>query len=114
MSRMVGGTFGVAVMGALVSALGHNRIDQLLPQASQASRDKLAEGLGIGASTQAPGRTGDVAREAFVYALNNGLRLAALIALVGAAVAWWLIVPKPAPEAETEVAPVEAMAELAG
>ena len=31
MSRMVGGTFGVAVMGALVTAIGKSKIDQGLP-----------------------------------------------------------------------------------
>ncbi len=113
MSRMVGGTFGVAVMGALVSALGRNRIDSLLPHASAATRDRIADGLGIGASTQAGGSAGDAAREAFVYALNSGLRLAALLAVVGAAVAWWLIAPKPRAGATREVGTVEAVPEPA-
>jgi len=29
--RMVGGTFGVAVLGAMVSTLGRSQLDQLLP-----------------------------------------------------------------------------------
>jgi EmrB/QacA subfamily drug resistance transporter len=114
MSRMVGGTFGVAVMGALISTLGHSRLDDLLPQASAATRDKIADGLGAGASTNATGTAGDAAREAFVYALNNGLRLAALVAVVGAAIAWWLIAPKPRADVKQEVPTVEAMPELAG
>ena len=31
MNRMVGGTFGVAVLGAMVATLGRSKIDQLLP-----------------------------------------------------------------------------------
>ena len=37
MNRMVGGTFGVAVLGALVSTLGSSRIKQLLPALPPAS-----------------------------------------------------------------------------
>jgi len=114
MSRMVGASFGVAVMGAIVSTLGHNRLDDLLPQASAATRDKIAEGLGAGASTHATGTAGDAAREAFVYALNGGMRMAAIAAAVGAAIAWWLIAPKPRAGAEREVGTVEAVPEPAG
>ncbi len=32
MSRMVGGTFGVAVMGALIATIGRSKIDHSLPQ----------------------------------------------------------------------------------
>src|SRR3977135_2275221 len=38
MSRMVGGTFGVAVLGAMVSTLGRSKIDQLLPGAPAGGR----------------------------------------------------------------------------
>src|SRR3954466_10592697 len=38
MSRMVGGTFGVAAMGALVSGLGRSRIDDLLPNLPEGAR----------------------------------------------------------------------------
>ncbi len=72
MSRMVGGTFGVAVMGAVI---GHS------------------EGA------------------AFVDALNTGMRYAALAAVIGAAVAWWLIAPKPRLD---EAPTVEAIPEPAG
>ena len=33
MSRMVGGTFGVAVLGALIAAVGRTKLDELLPAA---------------------------------------------------------------------------------
>ena len=38
MSRMVGGTFGVAAMGALITGLGRARIDHLLPGVPAAER----------------------------------------------------------------------------
>lgn len=91
MSRMVGGTFGVAAMGALISALGRSRLDALLPQLPQGARDKIVEGLGAGGSTSVPGSIGDAAREAFLYALNDGLRISAAVAVLGSVLAWFLI-----------------------
>ena len=46
MSRMVGGTFGVAAMGALITGLGRSKIDETLPQLPESARHGLAEGLG--------------------------------------------------------------------
>src|SRR5439155_1098264 len=74
MSRMVGGTFGVAVLGALIAVLGRSRLADLLPNVGQAARDRMAESLGAGGAT-AGGRTAEALNEAFVYALQNGLRL---------------------------------------
>jgi EmrB/QacA subfamily drug resistance transporter len=92
MSRMVGGTFGVAVLGAMVSTLGRSKIDQLLPSAPPAARAGLAESLGSGGvlhgvSAQAI----DASQRAFVYALQYGLRLGAAVALLGAVLAWLLV-----------------------
>ena len=38
MSRMVGGTFGVAVLGALVATLGRSKLDELLPAVPASTR----------------------------------------------------------------------------
>jgi MFS family permease len=118
MSRMVGGTFGVAVMGALIAGLGRSKLSELLPQVPTATRDKLADGLGAGA-TGGSGATGHAVQQAFLYALNDGLRFAAIVALVGAVVSWWLIDPlvparQPVHDGETaEVGTGDAGAELA-
>ena len=40
MSRMVGSTFGVAVMGALVTAIGRSKIDSGLPHVAASTRDR--------------------------------------------------------------------------
>ena len=92
MSRMVGGTFGVAAMGALVSALGRDKLDEMLPRLSTGRREELADSLGAGAGTGGGGgEVGHALREAFLYALNDGLRIAAAIAAFGALLAWLLI-----------------------
>jgi EmrB/QacA subfamily drug resistance transporter len=106
MSRMVGGTFGVAAMGALVTGLGKSKLDDLLPHVPAGQRQQLADGLGSGGAQGAHGTVGNAVREAYVYALNNGLRIGAAVALAGAVVAWLLI-------ADRAQAPSEAGAEAA-
>jgi EmrB/QacA subfamily drug resistance transporter len=102
MSRMVGGTFGVAVLGAMVATLGRSKINQLLPSAPASAREKLTESLGSGATLRgAPSQVVQAGHEAFVYALQNGLRLGAAVALAGALTAWTLVAAKqPQPQAE--------------
>ena len=115
MSRMVGGTFGVAAMGALVTGLGKGRIDHLLPNVPEAERGKLADSLGAGGA-QVGGQIGTAVQDAYVYALNNGLRIAAVVTVFGALLTWMLIADKPAPaEAEAvEAAPEGAVAVAGG
>jgi EmrB/QacA subfamily drug resistance transporter len=92
MSRMVGGTFGVAVLGAMVSTLGRSKIDQLLPAAPSALRARLADSLGSGGVLHGvPVQIVDASQQAFVYALQYGLRLGAAVALLGAVLAWTLV-----------------------
>jgi EmrB/QacA subfamily drug resistance transporter len=112
MSRMVGGTFGVAAMGALITSLGRTKIDALLPQLPDEARHKLADGLGAGATGGGDGAVHDAVQQAFLYALNDGLRVAAVVSAIGALVAWLLIdsgVParKPMPAVEPETAAAE-------
>jgi hypothetical protein len=88
MNRMVGGTFGVALLGAVVTALGKHRLEELLPNATSTQVDRLADGLGSGAAPQGVGgRVADATTDAFVHALSGGLRLAAVFALSAALVA---------------------------
>jgi EmrB/QacA subfamily drug resistance transporter len=94
MSRMVGGSFGVAAMGALVTGLGTSKLGELLPSVPAATRTKLAESLGAGGSGGAHGSTAQALHESFVYALNNGLRVGAAVALLGSILAFALIEPK--------------------
>jgi EmrB/QacA subfamily drug resistance transporter len=103
MSRMVGGTFGVAVMGALITALGRSKLDELLPQVPAQQRSELAQGLGAG-GTHVTGAVGRAVQEAFVSALNSGLRVGAVFALAGAVLAWTLIDPRRPAAGATEPA----------
>jgi EmrB/QacA subfamily drug resistance transporter len=108
MSRMVGGTFGVAAMGALITGMGRSRIDQLLPGLPADRRSALADSLGAGGA-QVGGRVGLAVQDAYVYALNNGLRIAAVVALLGAVLSWLLIADRvTAPAEDHAPAPAEA------
>ena len=49
MSRMVGGTFGVAVMGALVTAIGKSQIELRASPTSLRPPSAIANALGSGA-----------------------------------------------------------------
>jgi EmrB/QacA subfamily drug resistance transporter len=112
MNRMVGGTFGVAVLGALVATLGRSRIDQLLPHLPSAERAGLAASLGSVGVHGVPAQIVQASDQAFVYALQNGLRLGSAVALLGALMAWTLIgreaageiVVVPRPESEMALA----------
>ncbi len=117
MSRMVGGTFGVAVMGALIATLGRSKIDDSLPQLPAHSRGALANSLGAGGGSGhgLPANVVSAVHEAFVSALGTGLAISAALTLCAAVLAWILIEPRavatepvepePAEHAEEEPAP---------
>jgi EmrB/QacA subfamily drug resistance transporter len=114
MSRMVGGTFGVAVLGALVSTLGRSKIDQLLPGLPSAGRERLADSLGSGGVLHGvPVRIVDASQQAFVYALQYGLRLGAAVALLGAVLAWTLVGRRQVASSAAEQAPVPSRGQAA-
>ncbi|MDX6667590.1 MAG: hypothetical protein QOK04_970 [Solirubrobacteraceae bacterium] len=113
MSRMVGGTFGVAVLGALVTAVGRAKLDQLLPALPAGKRQALADALGSGGVPGASGQVADAVREAFVAALRDGLRVGAAVALLGAVLAYALIQREPT-RAEGDDAVEPASATTAG
>ena len=109
MSRMVGGTFGVAALGALVAAVGRADLEQSLPNVPAGMRERLTEGLGSGAGLEnAPAHVQEAAGHAFVDALGAGLTVSAAAALAGAVLAWALIrnhrPPTPQPQEAAEVA----------
>jgi len=115
MSRMVGGTFGVAVMGALISTIGRSHIDSSLPHVPAATRATLADSLGAGGITQGhhvPTAIVSAVREAFVSALGSGLTIGAIVTFCGAIAAWVLIEPK-LTAAAPQRAPVESEREPA-
>ena len=114
MFRMVGGTFGVAALGALVAAIGRRDLTQSLPQVPAAARERLVDGLGSGAGLEgAPREVVRAAESAFVDALGTGLTISAIALAVAAVAAWFLISPGRAAPAAPPPAEPAAEAELA-
>jgi EmrB/QacA subfamily drug resistance transporter len=100
MSRMIGSTFGVAVMGALVTTIGRAKIDSSLPQLPAATRSSLASALGSGGTVPGSHLQAQIVstlHEAFVSALGVGLTVSGVVVLGSAALAWVLIQRRPAP-----------------
>jgi EmrB/QacA subfamily drug resistance transporter len=94
MFRMVGGTFGVAALGALVAAIGRHDLEQSLPGVPAGARDALVDGLGSGAGLgSAPPQVVAATQEAFVDALGMGLTISAIAIALAAVAAWFLISP---------------------
>ena len=89
MTRMVGGTFGVAALGALVAAVGRHDLSQSLPNVPDDVRERLVDALGSGAAVAgAPGNVRAASEAAFVNALGTGLTIAAIATALAAVVAW--------------------------
>jgi hypothetical protein len=103
----------VAVLGALVTAVGRAKLDQLLPALPAGKRQALADALGSGGVPGASGQVADAVREAFVAALRDGLRVGAAVALLGAVLAYALIQREPT-RAEGDDAVEPASATTAG
>jgi EmrB/QacA subfamily drug resistance transporter len=116
MSRMVGGTFGVAALGALVATVGRADIEDSLPGLPADARERVVEGLGgsSAALDGAPDVVVQAAHAAFVDALAMGLTVAS-VATLGAAILAWLLVDAKRPAAAPEIpAAAEAERELVG
>jgi hypothetical protein len=106
MSRMVGGSVGLAIMGALVATIGRSDLNSSLPHVPAAVRAKIADALGSGATAGGHVSHTIVAatNHAFVSALGTGLEVGAAVALIGAGLAWILIRP-------AQAAPAAALAQ---
>ena len=97
MSRMVGGTFGIAVLGALFQAHSRSELSSALAPIGvpRARIDSIAEQLGSGGldatlSSLPAGQAqqaADAAREAFVTSLAGAIEISAFVAAAGAILA---------------------------
>jgi EmrB/QacA subfamily drug resistance transporter len=96
MSRMVGGTFGVAAIGALFQSVARHRLDSALGSApvSDGQRERIVENLGSGGQQIADPQVAEAAREAFVGALSSAMKLSTAVAAAGAVIAIVLIESK--------------------
>ena len=92
MTRMVGSTFGVAALGAIIATVGRDQLATRLPHVGAGQRGKLVDLLGSGASTShLPGGVQGALNETYVYALSKGLYAVGSLALLGALLAWVLM-----------------------
>ena len=93
MSRMVGGTFGVAAIGALFQSAARHRFDEALGNlaVSGAERERIVDNLGSGGQHIANPQVAEAAKEAFVGALSSAMKLSAAVAAAGAVIAIVLI-----------------------
>jgi EmrB/QacA subfamily drug resistance transporter len=114
MTRMVGSTFGVATLGAIIANVGRSELHTRLPQVGAGERGRLVELLGSGASTtHLPAHIQTALNETYVSALTTGLYAVGALALVGSLLAWTLVRrPAAATRRETratapQVAPAE-------
>jgi hypothetical protein len=97
MSRMVGGTFGVAAVGALFQHMSDSRLESRLGDLPLSAQQQawFADNLGSG---DVPSRlqqldpgtareVGDVLKEAFVHSLSASLKLSTAVAVAGVVIA---------------------------
>jgi len=92
MTRMVGSTFGVAALGAIIATVGRSQLTTRLPHVGAGERSKLVDLLGSGGSTShLPGGVQGALNETYVYALSKGLYAIGSLALLGALLAWVLM-----------------------
>jgi EmrB/QacA subfamily drug resistance transporter len=117
MFRMVGGSLGVAVTGAIFQGLVSSKLDSLLGSSgvTAAQRDQISEGLGSGTVPHIQGlgaaQTKQVmaaGSEAFVYALGHAMTVSGFVALVGAAIGATAIRAKARTATTVEAATAEA------
>jgi EmrB/QacA subfamily drug resistance transporter len=93
MFRMVGGSLGIAITGAIFQGLVSSKLDLLLGGTgiSAAQRDSVSEQLGGGTVPNVPGldaaqikEVSAAGNEAFVYALSHAMTVSGFVALAGA------------------------------
>jgi EmrB/QacA subfamily drug resistance transporter len=110
MFRMVGGSLGIAVTGAIFQGLVSSRLETLLGGTgiSAAQQESISDQLGGGGAPSVPGIDPAQAREvatagneAFVYALSHAMTVSAFVVLFGAAVGAFAIRAK----AKTPISP---------
>jgi Na+/melibiose symporter-like transporter len=119
MGRMVGGSLGVAVTGALFQGRFTSRLDELMGGTSKATSDKLfeavssgqADRMGHGAQAQ---QMISEAHDAFIHALAGSMRLSLAVVVAGIVAAAVLIKGRGAPVRRTEELKPEAVAEPLG
>jgi MFS family permease len=116
MSRMVGGTFGVAAVGALFQHLSDNRLHERLGELPLTAQQQawFANNLGSGAvddrlkqlDPATAHQVGRILRDTFVHSLSTSLKLSTAVAAAGVVIAVVMLRGEPVPAlAPVRVAP---------
>jgi EmrB/QacA subfamily drug resistance transporter len=112
MNRMIGGTLGVAVIGAVFQATARSDLDTSLAGSglTAGQRSDIAHGLGGGVSTVPNGvsheqaaQIASASRDAFINAFASSMKVATAVALAGVVVAVTLIRSRREGTGEAEV-----------
>jgi hypothetical protein len=114
MSRMVGGTFGVAALGALFQHIARTDIAESLAGTgvSAAQQERLVAGLGAASDGGSlPPVAAEAAHNAFIHALASGMWLSASVAALGAVIAFTLVGKRHAHPHDAATRPEAAAAE---
>jgi MFS family permease len=118
MGRMVGGSLGVAVTGALFQSAFHTRLSELEGGVSKSTSDKLFEAVSSGQSNQIHGANGQQmisdAHDAFIHALTGSMKLSLAVVVGGLVVAGTLLKGGLPARKPVEQTPPEAVAEPLG
>ncbi|MEA2247133.1 MAG: hypothetical protein QOH46_1662 [Solirubrobacteraceae bacterium] len=86
-TRELGGALGVAIVGSIMSSLYSTQLDKGLPDGVPAPHAAAARDS-LGAAVQISTAVADPAREAFVHAMSWASIVVALVAALGAFIAW--------------------------
>ena len=117
MFRMVGGSLGIAVTGAIFQGLVSSKLDTLLSGSgvTEAQRQSISDQLGGGTVPKVPGLDAAQVKEitvagneAFVYAVSHAMTVSGFVALVGAAIGATAIRAKAKGHVSVEAATAEA------
>ena len=118
MGRMVGGSLGVAVTGALFQGAFQTRLDELEGGVTKATSDKLFEAVSSGQSSQIHGANGQQmisdAHDAFIHALTGSMKLSLAVVVAGLVLATTLMKGGLPSRKRAEEKPPEAVAEPLG
>jgi EmrB/QacA subfamily drug resistance transporter len=111
-TRELGGALGVAIVGSVMSSLYAAKLSDTLPDsvppaATEAARESL------GAGTQLGPDIANAAREAFVHAMSGACLVVAIVATLGAVIAWRYLPARVAAEHDiVQAAPDPMLAEV--
>jgi hypothetical protein len=121
MNRMVGGTLGVALLGAVFQSVSRSRLSHNLASMplSSGQRSALADQLGQGASSvhianpAMAQRVLHATHDAFIHGFTTAMIVSTSVAAIGAFVAFFFIdgvrQPKAEPVEQPDVAQAEAL-----